>query len=187
MNLRFLVAGLVSGCVSAALLQTLGDRLLYWAPGLVFGVGLGFAFMLAKGRGLEGMTLLRVAGMALLSVAAWGLAVFLAQWLITVETIPGATEHKGRFWYAGVVAGGAGGAILAGSAWLMGLAKFDSKQGIVMIVAGIVCGGLLHFWPLRIGESNFHIGPYILLIPWQAAIAVMLGRMRDAREKTAPA
>ncbi len=175
MDVRFLLAGLVSGTLSAVLMQVEGDVLLYWVPGLVFGV----FFVLATGMGEGFSRWMRFAGLALLSVIAWRVAVFIAQQLITGSTVPFATVHEHRFWYAGIAAGFVGGALLGGATWLMRLGGGSRGRFAALVVAGAALGVLLHFWPQRIGESDFHLGPYVLLIPWQGVVAVMLGRVCD--------
>ena len=114
---------------------------------------------------------------AVLSVAAYRIAVFVAQFLITGSTVPMATVHQDRFWYAGVAAGCVGSAMLVGAAWLLRLGPVDGKRGLAVVGAGALAGALLNFWPMRAGDADFHVGPFILLIPWQAAVAAMLGQL----------
>ena len=61
--------------------------------------------------------------------------------------------------------------------------KINWRRGAELVVTGAILGVLLHFWPQRTGESDFHVGSFVLLVPWQATVAVMLAWLFDGGAK----
>ncbi len=174
---KILVAGLISGAVSGLLVDFFEEATYYWAPGLVFGAIFGVV-------AVAPVSAFRAFAFAILSTAAYRVAVLVAQQVIAGALVPLRTDvQEERFWIAGIIGGVVGAAILAASTWLLKVGRIDFARGVAAVIAGAATGAILHFWPIRAGAV--HVGAYLLFVPWQCAVALLLFRVRPERPAAA--